>query len=317
MRGSAAAGSAAGLYTPAAAQKLADATPNQHFLNIFFYRVAPSGVHAAQTHEEPLFLRISALLTPFPKKAGAAGEEYPALRILGEVLRHFHENPISPALHAKPGTAGTSYRLQTVLQAPTMEELNHIWTTQGSDLGYRMSAAYEFALVPVDPRVAATPAGEVKTALVEVAPDPTPPAGPQEYGVEFTAVPGEAYSDGWPGPDHLPGLLVIGPDGPAGTADIASGPGRIELALAGLPGSRARVTLSLRDAAGAELRRVTRLRDVRTPRLDDPRAAFTLTTDLAGVRLVVAEVEQTDAGGTGLQPRRVGNTLTLTVDGGP
>ena len=32
-----------------------------------------------------------------------------------------------------------------------MEELNHIWTTQGGELAYRLSAAYEFALIPIEP----------------------------------------------------------------------------------------------------------------------------------------------------------------------
>ena len=68
-----------------------------------------------------------------------------------------------------PGAASTprisapqphlDYRLQAVLQAPTMEELNHIWTTQGGELAYRLSAAYEFALIPIEPLDHRAPAG--------------------------------------------------------------------------------------------------------------------------------------------------------------
>ena len=302
--------------TPAAAQKLAESSPNKHLLNIFFYRIAPSGFHAAQTNNEPLFLRVSALLTPFPKKTNTAGEEYPELRILGEVVRHFHENPISAQLATPQGQNGTAYRLQTVLQAPTMEELNHIWTTQGSDMSYRTSAAYEFALVPVDPLQAATPAGDVTTALIEVEPEVTPPDGPSDYTLEFTPHPAEAYDGSWPAPPHLPQILAVGTDGPAGTVDVPAGAGEIMFALAGEPGSRARINLSIRDGAGQELRTATRLRDVKTPLLDADVAKFSFDANLTGAKTVIAEVVQTDAAGSELQPRRVGNTLTITVDGG-
>ena len=36
------------------------------------------------------------------------------------------------------------------MQAPTMEEINHTWTTQGGELAYRLSASYELALIPIE-----------------------------------------------------------------------------------------------------------------------------------------------------------------------
>jgi hypothetical protein len=294
--------------SPAGAQKTAEATPGSHFLNMFFYRIAPSQVHASQMPDEPLFLRLFALLTPFPKKSAGSGEDYPALRILGEALRYFHENPVSATLHAKPGGAGTAYRIQAILQAPAMEELNHIWTTQGSDLSYQISAAYEFLLVPVDPATAAMPPGDVLSAVYEVRTDPT--AMP---GLEAAAVP----PPGQTGPPYLPVIFAEGPNGSAATADIASASGQVGLRLAGAPRETALITLSVRDAAGTELREVIAVEVIRAARADNPAAVVSVAANLAGAKSVYAEVRAADATGQPLLPDAVGAQLTLTVDGGP
>ena len=157
---------------PAATMKMADTTTDKHFLNPFFYRVAPSAVHAAQTVTDPIFLRVFALLTPFAKKSATNGEDYPHLRILGEVIRYFHENPVGPPLQTPQGDDGTQYAIQAVLQSPNMEELNHIWTTQGSELSYQISAAYEFSLVPIDPLVSRPPDREVTQVVDRRIPGP-------------------------------------------------------------------------------------------------------------------------------------------------
>ena len=114
--------------TPMAAKTMADTSSEKHYLNIFFYRVAPSGFHAAQSTNDPLFLRVSALLTPFTAKTISNPEPHAALRVLGETMRYFHENPISEALPSGGTTANhrTEYMLEAALQAPTREELNHI-----------------------------------------------------------------------------------------------------------------------------------------------------------------------------------------------
>ena len=305
--------------TPMAAKTLSDTNGDKHYLNIFFYRIAPSGFHPAQTSDDPLFLRVAALLTPFPAKTIANPEPHAALRILGEVLRYFHEDPVGEVLPT--GAANpqlrTPYRLEAALQAPTMEELNHIWTTQGSEIGYQMSAAYEFSLVPVDPLVAATPAGRVHTAQVQVGTDPSTPAGAQDYDLEFTAYPASDAGTPWPGAPHLPQLLVIGAEGPAGSTSLPATAAELDLALAGDPGTRAEVRLSIRDAAGTELRAVTGAFDIVTPRLDAASARVKLPVDLTGAASLVAEVREADATDAPLVPDRIGNTLTLTVTGGP
>ena len=130
---------------------------DKHFLNLFTYRVMPSGFHSATASDQPCFIRINILLTPFlsDQDGGVLDAD---LRILGHAIRVLHSRPVIPSV--LPGDNGEpadfrsgphlDYRLQAGLQAPSMEELNHIWTTQGGELAYRLSAAYEFALIPIE-----------------------------------------------------------------------------------------------------------------------------------------------------------------------
>jgi hypothetical protein len=137
-----------------------------HCLNVFAYRVSPSGFYADAGSDETQFLRIQALLTPFPADLDDDDDDAD-IRILGHAIRVLQCHPVLPITAAPlPGAAITEppnrkrYRLQSVMLAPAMEEVNHIWTTQGSDIAYRLSAVYEFALVPIeplDPRVIADP----------------------------------------------------------------------------------------------------------------------------------------------------------------
>ena len=137
-----------------------------HCLNVFAYRVSPSGFYADAGSDETHFLRIQALLTPFPADLDDADDDAD-IRILGHAIRVLQCHPVLPITAAPlPGAAITEppnrkrYRLESVMLAPAMEEVNHIWTTQGSEIAYRLSAVYEFSLVPVEPfepRVIADP----------------------------------------------------------------------------------------------------------------------------------------------------------------
>lgn len=156
------------VFADAPAVSAKRAAPDTHVINLFFYHISPSGFHAAQTSNDPLMLRLHCLITPFCKDAPAenGGDVMPAgdaeLRILGEVVRLFHEHPLIGPLAAGPAGGGTRYALQAILRAPEMEEINHVWTTQGTDLPYRASAAYEFALAAVDPATPPAPLQPVR-----------------------------------------------------------------------------------------------------------------------------------------------------------
>jgi hypothetical protein len=128
----------------------ADAVPGasggEHHLNLFFYRVEPSGFFSDTSPADTWWLRLQCLVTGFGIAEGniSAGEN--DLRLLGEVMRLFHETPVLDAFQVDDET----YRLQVILQTLNPDDLNHIWSTQG-DVSYRPSAAYEMSLAPVVP----------------------------------------------------------------------------------------------------------------------------------------------------------------------
>lgn len=137
------------------------------------------------------------------------------------------------------------YALQVVMQPLEMEEINHIWTTQG-DLVYRPSLSYEFALVPVmpagPPHVDSTVigvSGEVHAGLAE-APAPG-------VAIEIPPVPGGRLglaADGW-----LPAIAFLD-QGRFVHALFESWP-EDRFGAAGDPGTRA---VSAAGAEGAEIR---------------------------------------------------------------
>lgn len=120
---------------------------NEHRVNLFFYRVEPNGFGPAAAPDETWLLRLSCLVTSFgvDEDQISAGEN--DLRLLGGVLSAFHERPILDPVTIN----GTTMRPQVVFHPLGMEEINHLWATQG-DVPYRPSVAYEMALVPVLPR---------------------------------------------------------------------------------------------------------------------------------------------------------------------
>jgi hypothetical protein len=120
---------------------------NEHRVNLFFYRVEPNGFGPAAAPDETWLLRLSCLVTSFgvDEDQISAGEN--DLRLLGGVLSAFHERPVLDPVAIN----GTTVRAQVVFQPLGMEDINHLWATQG-DVPYRPSVAYEMALVPILPR---------------------------------------------------------------------------------------------------------------------------------------------------------------------
>lgn len=117
-----------------------------HRVNLFFYRVEPAGFFTGDTPGDPWWVRLHCLVTGFglDEEQLSSGEN--DLRLLGEVMRLFHETPVQSALTVDDET----FRLQVVFHPLGADELNHIWSTQG-DVSYRPSVAYEMALAPVLP----------------------------------------------------------------------------------------------------------------------------------------------------------------------
>lgn len=128
----------------------ASAAPGQseteHRVNLFFYRIEPAGYFTGDTSADTWWLRLQCLVTGFgvPEDLISAGEN--DLRLLGEVMRLFHENPVLPDLEV----GDEHFRLQVVFLPLSNDELNHIWANQ-AEVSYRTSVAYEMALAPVIP----------------------------------------------------------------------------------------------------------------------------------------------------------------------
>jgi Pvc16 N-terminal domain len=124
-----------------------------HRLNLFFYRIEPGGFGPHPGPDQPWPLRVHCLVTAFSVAEDNVSSGENDLRILGEVVRIFHEHPVL----APVGVNGTTVRLHAVFQPLGLDDLNHIWSTQG-DVTLRPSVAYELSLAPIVPRVASHPA---------------------------------------------------------------------------------------------------------------------------------------------------------------
>lgn len=122
-------------------------TDTTHRVNLFFYRIEPSGFFPGDTPGDPWWVRLHCLVTGFgiEEEQISAGEN--DLRLLGEVMRLFHEQPVLSAFTVGDET----FRLQLVFLPLGADDINHIWSSQG-DVSYRPSIAYEMTLVPVLPR---------------------------------------------------------------------------------------------------------------------------------------------------------------------
>jgi hypothetical protein len=138
------------LGTPSAAAPTD--TDTNHRLNLFFFRFEPFGFDGAVLPGETWLLRMHCLATPFcvDEAPTPAGEN--DLRVIGEVLRHFHENPVFDL-----AVEGETFRIQVIFLTLGLDQLNQLWSTQG-DTVYRPSALFEVSLAPVIPRTPAVPA---------------------------------------------------------------------------------------------------------------------------------------------------------------
>ncbi len=132
---------------PSAAQAAAAASNEPLLLNLFFYRIEPGAYPSDATFEDPYFVRLFCLVTPFSNDDASETEKVTAgesdLRLIGSVVACFHANPMLLIRYQDAAIA----RLQVVPTPLTLEAMNNLWSTQ-KDVPYRLSVAYELALVP-------------------------------------------------------------------------------------------------------------------------------------------------------------------------
>lgn len=130
------------LLSPEAVRRNAE-TSDTHIVNLFFYRLSPSGFHAGATAEEPSFLRLHALLTPFVGTPEDPQEDI-AFRILGLAIRYLSEQPVeigagvgAEPFDLEPGRAVTDFlhggAAQIVLQARMSDQHHRQGAATGID----------------------------------------------------------------------------------------------------------------------------------------------------------------------------------------
>lgn len=125
-------------------------------LNLFFYHVDYDGYPTDGTADSPFYVRLYCLITAVCQKMDKTdpdnisgrdiGKGENELRLIGEVMRVLHQQPVFSLLDSDNAEIAT---LQIVPYKLTLDNLNHIWATQGSETPYRLSAAYEMSLAPV------------------------------------------------------------------------------------------------------------------------------------------------------------------------
>lgn len=117
-------------------------------LNLFFYNVSYDGYPADGLSADPFYVRLHCLITAVGAKAATTGSPSQGendLRLIGEVMRVLHQQPV---ISVDGGTNDEIAQLQVVPHPLSLDNLNHIWSTQG-DTAYRLSVAYEMALAPI------------------------------------------------------------------------------------------------------------------------------------------------------------------------
>ncbi|MDH5479867.1 MAG: DUF4255 domain-containing protein [Nitrosomonas sp.] len=116
-----------------------------HRINLFFYRFEPGGFESAAQPNDRWRIRIFCLISVFGINEGSVTAGENDIRLLGELIRIFRENPV---FQIDDGIEPV--HLQAVFSPITDEQINQVWSTQG-DAIYRPSVIYEMALVPIIP----------------------------------------------------------------------------------------------------------------------------------------------------------------------
>jgi hypothetical protein len=288
-----------------------------HCLNIFAYRVAPSGFYADAGADETQFLRVQALLTPFPADPDDADDDAD-MRILGHAIRALQSHPVLPITAAPlPGTAITDppgrkdYRLEAVMLAPGMEEINHIWTTQGTETPYRLSVVYEFALVPIeplDPRIVADPPRSILLGTnADMAGALQDFVMPTANSRAFPVSKDPPYPTSW-----LPVQLLVQGGSLVNKAAIGSGDTELTFAVSGPVGETVALEISWATPGGA-VAQPAQVFPIVTAMLDseDARHALALAVPNGAT---AGEIRARPAlNGKPIADSPFGNVLTLTV----
>ena len=234
--------------------------PTTDQLNLFFYQIDRDGYPTDGAHTDPFYLRLKCLITALGALGSATNSDdtngngngsdsdneqisdgYSAgeadLRLMGEVLRVFHQNPIVILSDQNDNRIA---QLQIVLDPPTLDDINRLWSTQG-ETAYRLSVAYEIALAPIPleiPTDTTARVGAVGTAAHGTA---DPFAIGDESSVEPTSPHVQRTEVNISQPSWSPHIAFVTPDNEVRynivlQTDQIPGNGKLNVAVAGAPG---------------------------------------------------------------------------------
>jgi hypothetical protein len=302
-------------------------TPNEastvggqvHALNLFVFRVDPGGFQADVGPGDPWLVRMHCLLTAFATTEDGVGAGENDLRLLGEAIRVLHEQPILGPIEFD----GEIVTLSVINTPIDLDDLNHLWSTQG-DVPQRPSVAYEVALAPVVPRARTLPPPLTTGIGLHVRPA-APPS-------QVTDVDPSTATIVAPSPDRIvvdvtradwsPRLFLIHGGRGVLTVDLpeADRPGYVpRAAIAGASGHTVRLEWEI-WTPDVGWRTVAEVQDhlltlpVLDPDTPPVEASPTLTLPLDGPGQAVLSATRMWAGPGGIVPRR-SNLAVVTVHG--
>ena len=231
---------------PSLAVKDIEGETNKQFLNLFFYRIESGAYPSDAQAADVLYLRFYCLITALGTKETATGGATVSagendLRLVGAVVKRLHESPL---LRLRDDSAQEVAQLQVVLHVLSLDDLNHIWSTQG-DTPYRLSVGYELALVPLPLVLPAVRGARVGAIGVSLEGEPAAAQPPEVPAVRVDIS----------RPDWAPHLCWLAADGSlqyslafeAGTA-----PANFQVIALGAPGADVDLQWELWDPAPAE-----------------------------------------------------------------
>ncbi len=238
---------------PNLAAKDVENETNKQFLNLFFYRVEHGAHPADGLADDPFYLRFYCLITALGAKETVNGGTISAgendLRLVGGVMQGLYENPI---LRLQDDAAEEVAQMQVVLHTLSLDDLNHIWSTQG-DTPYRLSVGYELALLPLPLASAPERARRVGSIGVETDADvayrPLPPEG---FGVKAHAPQVPAVRVDVARPDWTPHICWLAEDGTLQySLAFATGalPASLQVIALGAPGAQVQLGWETWDPA--------------------------------------------------------------------
>ena len=161
----------------------------KHLITLFLYRIEPDHAAYLSSPERGMAVKLRVMINVYGVKSTGSGESAATteLRILSEIMRLFMEEPVfgpikvkdTPPIGAMLPFVTQGIEVEAQQLSLDMEEINHIWTTQG-ETPFRTALVYSFnygVVAPKSPKDDGPPV--LRTEMARL----TGPGGPDDTGV--------------------------------------------------------------------------------------------------------------------------------------